>query len=549
VSYLAIGAVTRALVALLGSKLNRPPLLGANTTIRVTTLPPDDDRASADTGVNLYLYRITENPFLKNEPWPGGRTGNGASPRPALALTLHYIVTAFSKRVENGIDDDIIAHQVLGNAMSILHDYPVVNDVHDAEFDADLDTQFAPELRDSFEKVKVSQVALTLDEFSKIWTGLSKAYRLSVAYEVSLAQIAPLAPIRGPAPRVQTPRVRVATMGSPMIAAVSPDTGPPGTEVTLAGTRLRDEDGPPPEIVFGGTPIPVEDVTVAESNRVVFRVPSLVPVGPRTTVVVRVRETASNALDFVVAPWIRSLTPLRGPTGTRVSITFDVPPGAQVSAEIDGVAAGATVNGPQRTVEAVVPETPTNGLKPVVLVVDDGTPRRTNALLFEVYPTATRYTAVVTAGAPPAITVTVTVDGLRLRGQQVHVRYGRLTARVAPAAVTPTRVTAIFNRDLAPAEPVAVIVDARESNALMRRLDRVEPPQAAPGAVVTLTGTMLDGAAVDVVFGAAPPVNVGAQPNPAQLGVAVPAGLAAGDTVVRVVVDGTPTNALPFRVL
>ena len=40
-SYLAVGSVTQSIAALLLSKLNKPPLMGATATFRVTTLPPD----------------------------------------------------------------------------------------------------------------------------------------------------------------------------------------------------------------------------------------------------------------------------------------------------------------------------------------------------------------------------------------------------------------------------------------------------------------------------------------------------------------------------
>src|SRR6266498_227717 len=188
-TFMAIGAVTKAIAGLIEKKMNKPPLMGASTTVKVTTLPPDDDRVDQENGINLFLFRVIESPFGKNDDWRGDRNSAG-NKRPPLALTLQYLLTAYAKKSSGPArDDDITAQQLLGNALLILHEYPVLNDVHDGDFDADLDTQFAPELRDSFEKIKITMAPTTMEEFSKIWTGLSKAYRLSVAYEVSLVQI------------------------------------------------------------------------------------------------------------------------------------------------------------------------------------------------------------------------------------------------------------------------------------------------------------------------------------------------------------------------
>jgi hypothetical protein len=239
-SYLAIGAVTKAVAELLSKKMNKPPLLGGAVP-KVTTLPPDDERVSENDGVNLFLYRVSVNPFLSNTDWRGDKQNPKGKKRPPLALTLHYLLTAYAKKADGAAMDDVTAQQLLGNAMTILHEYPVLNDVHDSDFDANLDAQFAPELRNSFEKIKVSIIpTTTMEEFSKIWTSLSKAHRLSVLYDVSLAQIAPLAPTPAPAPPVQGIRLGVETKGAPVVESVSPPAGAAGTQVTIKGSNLKE---------------------------------------------------------------------------------------------------------------------------------------------------------------------------------------------------------------------------------------------------------------------------------------------------------------------
>src|SRR5437773_6793837 len=97
-SYMAIGSVTKSIAELLTKKLNKPPLMGATATFRVTTLPPDDDRVNDEAGINLFLYRIHESPFTKNRDWRGDRANPTRSSRSPLSLTLSYLVTAYAKK-------------------------------------------------------------------------------------------------------------------------------------------------------------------------------------------------------------------------------------------------------------------------------------------------------------------------------------------------------------------------------------------------------------------------------------------------------------------
>src|SRR5436190_22486459 len=114
-SYLAIGAVTKAIAELLEKKMNKPPLLGVGVVFKVTTVPPDDARVDQENGINLFLYRVTESPFAKNTDWPGDRANPVAIKRPPIALNLHYLLTPYAKKSAGVARDDITAHQFLGN--------------------------------------------------------------------------------------------------------------------------------------------------------------------------------------------------------------------------------------------------------------------------------------------------------------------------------------------------------------------------------------------------------------------------------------------------
>jgi uncharacterized protein DUF4255/IPT/TIG domain-containing protein len=540
-SYLAIGAVTSAMAELLNKKLNKPPLLGSGTTFRVTILPPDDDRVSADNGLNLFLYKISESPFARNMNWRGDRS-NPPGDRPPLAVTLHYLVTAYSKKTDSA-RDDITAHQLLGNAMAVLHEYPVLNDIHDGDFDADVDAQFAPELRDSFEKVKISPLPISMEEFSKIWTGRSKAYRLSVAYEVSLVEIGPLATPAQPAPRVQITALQMQTLGPPQIASIQPAQGPVLTQVTITGQGFQ-RPGSETIVSVGGVEMTEADLVSLSPQQIVLSIPQDVENGPQISVVVSVQGQTSGAATYSVTPWIGRITPLRGITGIPVSVDFAVPGGATVSLEIDGQAVAAVVDAQQQTVSGVVPlSIATNGTKSVVLVLNDGSVKRSNALSYEVLPLITDV-AVATTASPASTTITIT--GERLNGADAGAKIGDLLLSKGKNT-TPTQLVVQADRILGATTPVTAIVDGRASNELPSRLDQVVPAAAFAGDTVALLGGGLSGRSVVVTFGATT-VNLGAQPLASRFNVRLPAGLVPGATSIKVTVDGRDTNTLPFTV-
>jgi hypothetical protein len=540
-SFLAIGEVTKAIAELLAQKLNKPPLLGSS--VAVTTLPPDDERVDNANGVNLFLYRVDVNPFMSNMGWRGDKVNPNGNSRAPLALNLHYMLTAYAKKGDGAARDDITAHQILGNAMAVLHEYPVLNDVHDSDFDADVNEQFAAELRDSFEKVKISHVPTAMDEFSKIWTGFSKAYRLSVVYDVSLVQIAPLVASRPPAPPVGRTAVRVSTISAPLITSIIPSSGQAGAQVSLKGSHLKAQGS--------STVVQVGEITLGESEllkitseEIVLNVPEAPLTGPRLRVSVRASGRESEPVFYEVKPWIESLQPLRGIGGIPLSIPFDVPAGTTVKMQIADQKVDATFDAARKIVSARVPDTiQTNGAQPVNLILEGNAAGRSNTRFFDLLPIIA--TKTVTATNAPLMT-TIAVTGHRLDGKDVVVRYGDLLIRKGENT-SKTDLSVQIARTLPPDLPVAVIVDGRESNAIPPTLESIDPPAAARGDTVTLRGTSLSGEHVAVIFGTTS-VTLAPQAFSSQVSVIVPATLAPGETSVKVRVNGDNSNKLTFKV-
>jgi hypothetical protein len=188
---LAVAAITLTLQSILDSVRTDPDL---NDTT-VTVLPPDKARGSNNANqLNLFLYQILPNAAWRNMNIPTqvsqGETGN-----PPLALTLHYMLTAFGRDNDTSLP---FGHHLLGRAMSVLFDHALLGpDEIRAATSVSLP---ASDLAQQVERIRITLQPLSLEEISKLWTGLVTQYRLSVAYEVSVALIDSTQPRRTPLP-------------------------------------------------------------------------------------------------------------------------------------------------------------------------------------------------------------------------------------------------------------------------------------------------------------------------------------------------------------
>lgn len=239
-SFQAIGGVSSTLQALLRDRMELPsPML--RTDLQVTIgmpLPEQVPPAAESAQVNLFLYRATENPALKNQMIPGqGHPSEYGDP--PLSLVLHYLLTAYGATEDTTSLNDIRTHFLLGSAMRVLHDYPIIT--------GQLTTIHGPvtqilhaSLRDEFEQVKVTFDPVSLEDLSKVWTALSRPYRLSAAYTVSVVQIESRRLRRLPAPVLRR-RVHMVISKRPTITSVYRRPAAPGDPIGDIRAHLGDE--------------------------------------------------------------------------------------------------------------------------------------------------------------------------------------------------------------------------------------------------------------------------------------------------------------------
>ncbi|HEV2963384.1 MAG TPA: DUF4255 domain-containing protein [Candidatus Angelobacter sp.] len=192
---LAIAATTLTLQSILQTGiLSDPDDTDLNDTT-VTILPPDKARGNASANqLNLFLYHILPNAAWRNMNIPS-QVASGETGNPPLALTLYYLVTAFGKDNDTTLP---FGHHLLGKAMSILYDHALLGP---DEIRAATAASFpASNLDKQVERVRITFQPLTLEDISKLWTGLVTQYRLSVGYEVSVTLIDSTHPKKIPLP-------------------------------------------------------------------------------------------------------------------------------------------------------------------------------------------------------------------------------------------------------------------------------------------------------------------------------------------------------------
>jgi Pvc16 N-terminal domain len=441
-SYAAIYQVTRALRMLLRSQL-----VLRSTSAVVTLLPPGDALPEV-SGVNLYLYRVTESPSTKNRPWPGDRATPPSNQR-ALGLHLFYLLTPLGTKPDNAsFEQGDDAHTMLGIAMLTLQENPVLNDVHLPGFDADV--VLPGFLLNSYEQIKIYLVPTSVEELSKIWATINQPYRLSVAYEISLVELTPTPPPPIGGGIVTSTGVSVITLDAPRLTALSPTSG---ALVHIAGNTITPNDlqitgfgfsfpGQSPIVQLGGQPVVIKSVPAPTDQALTVVLPTDLDAGPQADVRITLNRRTSTALQFTVSPWLNSLTPIRtaldssaaqGPFDLNLVLKGNGFTTAPQAVRFDSPAASATVTtfaagGSDTQASVVIPTNLPNGVYNVRIVLNDAATSASNSRTLEVIPLVNSPIGLALVGSVHQLTL----NGARLAGTDVRLVIDGVNYQVGP---------------------------------------------------------------------------------------------------------------------
>lgn len=193
---LAIAAVTAVLRDLLNNGVVAHDLAANVGVVRVTARPPDTITTGPDEPpqLNLFLYQVTLNQGWRNHALPSRDQAGSRVTNPPLPLDLHYLLSAYG-------GDDFVAEILLGYAMQVLHETPVLNrdairqalappsPVSGAVLPPAFSALAAADLADQVEQIKIVPEPLSTEELSKLWAAFQAHYRLTVAYKASVVLI------------------------------------------------------------------------------------------------------------------------------------------------------------------------------------------------------------------------------------------------------------------------------------------------------------------------------------------------------------------------
>jgi hypothetical protein len=232
---LAIASVTATLTSILQSGVT-----GDVAGAHVIPSRPDPQAAVRPPGVNIFLYNVSPNGSLRNDDLPTRRSDGTLAQRPTAALDLHYLLICY------GDEAQYEPQRLLGSIVRTMHARPALAGSEIAAATAGAPFTTFPErsdLADQIERVRFTQVGLSLQELSGLWSSFFQTpYVLSVAYIASAVLIeSAQTPI--PALPVRERTIAIAPFRNPTILSVGAVSGPldpiePGTIVAIRGQQL-----------------------------------------------------------------------------------------------------------------------------------------------------------------------------------------------------------------------------------------------------------------------------------------------------------------------
>ena len=179
-NFLAIATVTAALQQVLQDPVKNAV---AGATVGFNR-PSGKSNGNASPVVNIYLYRVTPNSAYRNVDLPTRRSDGSLVNTTLAALDLHYLFT-FS-----GNDGDLEPQRMLGAVAITLESQPLLSTQNISAAAFEYGFLAGSGVDSQLERIKFTPSALTLEEFSKLWSAFFQVeYSLSMAYQASVVLI------------------------------------------------------------------------------------------------------------------------------------------------------------------------------------------------------------------------------------------------------------------------------------------------------------------------------------------------------------------------
>lgn len=339
-NYSAIATVTAALQQVL-----QTPVAHAVSGATVGFNRPNGTSGGAGAAlVNVYLYQVTPNAAYRNADLPSRRLDGTLVQKPQAALDLHYLFTF------HGDDTHLEPQRMLGAVASTLHTQPLLSTQNIQAAAVQYGFLAGSGLESQVERVKFTPTALSLEEFSKLWSAFFQVeYSLSVAYQASVVLIESDDTPQEALP-VRVRNVYVMPFRQPMITHVISQAGAsqpilPTSTLVIQGSQLL---GDVNVVRIGNLVVTPPTVT---DTAITLPIPAGVPAGVQGLQVIQQIQMGTppqphSGFESNVAPFV--LHPVMTPqTATATQITVNVTPAAQQGQRATLLLNEATIPPPQ----------------------------------------------------------------------------------------------------------------------------------------------------------------------------------------------------------
>lgn len=170
--FTAIRAVSKTLQALLQEHITNSldPQL-RNVPIELSSPREMRDAAgpnNSPNGISLWLYRVTRNGDVLNEPQV---PVDDQLPRQPLPVDLFYLVAPITRTPDN-------EQALLGRVLQVFSDHGILRG-----------TDLRDDLAGESTELRLTLETLSLEELTRVWSALEEPYQLSASYRVQLVRI------------------------------------------------------------------------------------------------------------------------------------------------------------------------------------------------------------------------------------------------------------------------------------------------------------------------------------------------------------------------
>lgn len=314
-NYLGIATVTAALQQVLNA-----PVGNAVGSAKVGFSRPDATNAATPL-VNIYLYQITPNAAYRNADLPTRRSDGTLAQTPQAAFDLHYLFTF------HGDDSKLEPQRLLGAVATTLHSQPLLSKDNINNAVSSFGFLAGSGLDSQVERVRFTPTALSLEEFSKLWSVFFQVeYSLSAAYQASVVLLES-AETPTAAPPVLERTVNVVPLELPYISGVVSADGKPITSastILIQGTHLRSAST---LLLIEGQELTPTALTDTQAT---LPIPATIHAGVKAVQVLQKidlgkpavthRGFESNVAPFVLCPTVTGATPASAGSGVNVTV-------------------------------------------------------------------------------------------------------------------------------------------------------------------------------------------------------------------------------------